>query len=263
MSRDSYKMTPCSDRPTTEQLRAELERISSKSHRGRRADRREQREVRKDRREDRREQRREQCEDRREQRRERKEIRRGHGKGFLRFLLILILLIAILIAAVVLIFPAFVVYGNSMAPALHEGDLVLAASDPFPGIGDLIAFRSGERVLIKRVIGCPGDSVEVQSDGSVLVNEERLSEPWALLTGDAAGELDYPVIIPEGGYFVLGDNRGSSVDSRYRVLGIVDESQLIGRLVIRLWPLNRIELLAPDAFQALLNSVNLNLPFGW
>jgi signal peptidase I len=211
MNPDTTPMVPDSDRPTAEQLRAELDRITRKSH----------------------------------------------GRGFLRFLLILLLLIAILAAAVLLLFPAFVVYGNSMAPALHEGDLVLAASDPYPGIGDLVAFRSGERVLIKRVVACPGDSVEVLDDGRVLVNGEKLSEPYALYTGDAGGEMDYPVTLPDGGYFVLGDNRGSSVDSRYRVLGIIDENQLLGRLVIRLWPLNRIELLVPDAFQALLHSVKL------
>ena len=209
MNPDSTEMMPGGDRPTAEQLRAELDRIT----------------------------------------------RKRPGRGFLRFLLILILLIAVLAAAVLLLFPAFVVYGNSMAPALHEGD-------QHPNTGDLVAFRSGERVLIKRVVACPGDVVEVQNDGRVILNGERLSEPYALLTGDAAGELDYPVTLPDGGYFVLGDNRGSSVDSRYRVLGIIDESQLLGRLVIRLWPLNRIELLAPDAFQALLHSVNLNLPFG-
>ena len=216
MNPDSTEMMLGGDRPTAEQLRAELDRITQKRR----------------------------------------------GRGFLRFLLILILLIAILTAAVLLLFPAFVVYGNSMAPALHEGDLVLAAADPHPNTGDLVAFRSGERVLIKRVVACPGDVVEVQNDGRAILNGERLSEPYALLTGDAAGELDYPVTLPDGGYFVLGDNRGSSVDSRYRVLGIIDESQLLGRLVIRLWPLNRIELLAPDAFQALLHSVSLNLPFG-
>ena len=219
MSPDPGSIVSSADRPTAEQLRAELDRISGKG-------------------------------------------KKGGGRGFLRFLLVLILLVAVLAAAVILLFPAFVVYGNSMAPALHEGDLVLAAADTSPDIGDLIAFRSGERVLIKRVVGCPGDSIEVQDDGRVLVNGEKLSEPYALLTGDAAGELDYPVTLPDGGYFVLGDNRGSSVDSRYRVLGVIDQDQLLGRLVIRLWPLNRIELLAPDAFQALLHSVKLpKLPF--
>ena len=141
MNPDSSQIAPGSDRPTAEQLRAELERITGKRR----------------------------------------------GRGFLRFLLVLLLLIAILLAAVILLFPAFVVYGNSMAPALHEGDLVLAAVDPYPEIGDLIAFRSGERVLIKRVVGCPGDSIEVLDDGAVRINGERLSEPWALLTGDSAG----------------------------------------------------------------------------
>ena len=219
MNSDPSPLVSSADRPTAEQLRAELDRISGKG-------------------------------------------KKGGGRGFLRFLLVLILLVAVLAAAVILLFPAFVVYGNSMAPALHEGDLVLAAADTSPDIGDLVAFRSGERVLIKRVVGCPGDSIEVQDDGRVLVNGEKLSEPYALLTGDAAGELDYPVTLPDGGYFVLGDNRGSSVDSRYRVLGVINQDQLLGRLVIRLWPLNRIELLAPDAFQALLHSVKLpKLPF--
>ena len=219
MNSDPSPLVSSADRPTAEQLRAELDRISGKG-------------------------------------------KKGGGRGFLRFLLVLILLVAVLAAAVILLFPAFVVSGNSMAPALHERELVLAAADTSPDIGDLVAFRSGERVLIKRVVGCPGDSIEVQDDGRVLVNGEKLSEPYALLTGDAAGELDYPVTLPDGGYFVLGDNRGSSVDSRYRVLGVIDQDQLLGRLVIRLWPPNRIELLAPDAFQALLHSVKLpKLPF--
>ena len=174
MNSDPSPLVSSADRPTAEQLRAELDRISGKG-------------------------------------------KKGGGRGFLRFLLVLILLVAVLAAAVILLFPAFVVYGNSMAPALHEGDLVLAAADTSPDIGDLVAFRSGERVLIKRVVGCPGDSIEVQDDGRVLVNGEKLSEPYALLTGDAAGELDYPVTLPDDGYFVLGDNRGSSVDSRLRI----------------------------------------------
>ena len=209
MNPDSTEMLPGGDRPTAEQLRAELDRITP--------------------------------------------TRRG--RGFLRFLLILILLIAVLAAAVLLLFPAFVVYGNSMAPALHEGDLVLAAADPHPNTGDLVAFRSGERVLIKRVVACPGDVVEVQNDGRVILNGERLSEPYALLTGDAAGELDYPVTLPDGGYFVLGDNRATSVDSRSRILGLIDAGKMQGKVFIRIWPLTRWKVFDPNFPQELLQSL--------
>ena len=98
MNSDSTSLVPLGDRPTSDQLRAELERIS----------------------------------------------RKRKGNGFFRFLLILVLVLALLVAAVLLLFPAFVVYGNSMAPTLHEGDLVIAATDSSPEIGDLVAFRSGE-----------------------------------------------------------------------------------------------------------------------
>lgn len=214
-----------SDRPTIEQLRAELTRISgggSRKEPGGSSGK-----------------------------------SRKKGRGFLRFLLILLLIAALLAAAAILLFPAFVVYGSSMVPALHEGDLVLAAATDAPARGDLVAFRSGERVLIKRVIGCPGDQIEVQDDGSVLINGERLKEPWAILNSDSAGELDYPVTLPEDGYFVMGDNRGSSVDSRFKVLGVINGGDMLGRLVLRVWPLSRISLLAPDAFPALLKSVRL------
>ena len=182
--------------------------------------------------------------------------RKGRGgRIVLRILLILVLIAALLIAALLLLYPSYVVYGGSMAPALEEGDLVIAASDRSPAVGDLVAFRSGERVLIKRVAGCPGDTVEVRDDGSVLLNGKALSEPWAILSPGSAGELDYPVTLPEDGYFLLGDNRQSSIDSRSRVLGVIDEDQLAGRLVLRLWPLNRVALLAPDALPSLLRSV--------
>ena len=201
------------DRPTTEQLRAELERISN----------------------------------------------RRTGRTALRVFLILLAVLAVLAVASVFLFPAFVIYGNSMAPALQEGDLVLAAPGTLPEIGDTVAFRSGERILIKRVVACPGDSVTVHEDGSVSVNGRKLDEPWAVLADGAAGELDYPVMLPDSGYFVLGDNRGASVDSRNRVLGVIDRSQLQGRLVVRLWPLNRVGALVDNAFPSMLQSLKLRL----
>ena len=184
-------------RPTTDQLRAELERLDHKKR----------------------------------------------GSVFGKILLILLLLVLIAAAVGIILLPGFVIYGNSMSPSLDEGDIVI--SWPYAEIdnGDLVAFRYGERVLVKRVIASSGDSVELLQDGSVLRNGFTLYEPYAALTEDPEDpEMQYPVTVPEGSYFVLGDNRGNSVDSRNSIIGFVSEDQMIGQISLQIWPLNRIRL---------------------
>ena len=184
-------------RPTTEQLRAELERLD----------------------------------------------RKRHGSVFGKVLLILLLLILITAALGVIFLPGFVIYGSSMSPSLDEGDIVI--SWPYSEIdnGDLVAFRYGERVLVKRVVGSAGDSLELKPDGSVRRNGFNLDEPYATFSADGeASDMDYPLTVPDGSYFVLGDNRGNSVDSRNSIIGFVTDDQMIGQISLQIWPLNKIRL---------------------
>ena len=96
---------------------------------------------------------------------------------------------------------------------------------------------------MKRVIALPDDNIVIDDDGYVYVNGELLSEPYVsdLSLGDC--DLDFPYTVPGDGYFVMGDKRSNSVDSRNSVIGVVTREDLIGKVFVRVWPLNRISLL--------------------
>ena len=129
------------------------------------------------------------------------------------------------------IFRAAGVHGDSMQPTLQSGDrLVLFSHFYTPQRGDVVVInRYTEESLIKRVIG---------ATGLVYVNGERLNEPY--ISGlTAPREMVGEVTVPEGCIFVLGDNRGISKDSRYREIGMVKVSDVVGRAIFRLWPITK------------------------
>lgn len=130
--------------------------------------------------------------------------------------------------------------GDSMSPALEAGEVVFLYQTKEIEKGDIVGFYYGGRILLKRVIGCGGDQIEMDRDGNVYVNGEPLAEPY--LTEKSLGKcnLVFPYQVPEGMLFVLGDNRPVSVDSRTRALGCVEESQIVGKAVFRAWPLERV-----------------------
>ena len=145
---------------------------------------------------------------------------------------------AILIAT--LWMPVLQIYGASMQPALGSGEIVAAVKNSAPRRGDVVAFYYNNKILVKRVIGCPGSWIDIDEAGTVYVDGQELSEPY--LTEKAKGEcsIELPYQVPDGRYFVMGDQRGTSVDSRSTVIGCVAEEQLIGRVVFRLWPVRAI-----------------------
>lgn len=134
------------------------------------------------------------------------------------------------------------VSSDSMSPTLQANDRVLASKSAYrfskPERGDLAVFKNSQKsgeITIKRVVGLPGDTVALE-DGRLSINGEPRKEPY---TDRRVEDSTFygPATVPEGHLFVLGDNRTNSVDSRF--LGPVPEGDLLGKVILRLWPLNR------------------------
>ena len=138
-----------------------------------------------------------------------------------------------------LFLPVLQVSGDSMNPTLEDKDILLLVKSDSMKTGDLCGFYWQNKLLLKRVIGQPGDVISMDEDGHVTVNSTVLDEPY--VDELALGECDirFPYQVPENRYFVLGDHRSVSIDSRSSVIGCVEKSQVVGRVFLRIWPLNR------------------------
>ena len=136
--------------------------------------------------------------------------------------------------------PVLQIYGTSMSPTLTNGEIVLSVKTGKPEQGDIIAFYYNNKILVKRVIAGAGQWVDIDEDGSVTVDGIPLDEPY--LTEKSLGNcnVQLPYQVPDGRWFVMGDHRSVSVDSRDRAVGCVSEEQVVGRLVFRIWPLKSI-----------------------
>lgn len=137
------------------------------------------------------------------------------------------------------VFPTFRIYGESMTPTLNEGDIVIATKPGNYKSGDLVAFSFNNKLLTKRVIAGPGDWVNIDADGNVSVNDQPLDEPYLQEGAKSLGQCDIslPYQVPENKYFVMGDRRSVSVDSRLTQVGSIPADQIVGKLSFRIWPL--------------------------
>lgn len=143
---------------------------------------------------------------------------------------------AVLVATLWL--PVLQIFGSSMSPTLQEGEIVVSVKVDEMEPGDIVAFYYGNKVLIKRYIAGPGSWVDIQEDGTILVDGEVLEEPY--LTQKAFGicDLELPYQVPEGTYFLVGDQRDTSVDSRHSSVGCIADDQIVGKIVYRVWPMD-------------------------
>lgn len=169
--------------------------------------------------------------------------RERNKKRFRRTILSTVFMLISAVAAALLVanfwLPVFEIYGKSMNPTLWEGDVVVSVKDSTIEQGDIIAFYHGNKLVIKRCIAVEGDVVNINSDGTIEVNDVPLEEPYITEHHDGGFDVEMPYQVPAARYFVLGDNRELSVDSRHTAMGCISDDQLVGRVVLRVWPIDR------------------------
>ena len=143
------------------------------------------------------------------------------------------------------------VNGHSMEPTLSHGDFVLLSRVGYwfgdPQKGDIIAFPFREEpseYYIKRIMATPGDVVDFQNN-RFMINGQEPDFGFEQIDVFSRGDISLPLTVGEGEFFVLGDNRNSSKDSRYQSVGPISERDMLGRVVVRFWPLDRIERFGP------------------
>jgi signal peptidase I len=175
------------------------------------------------------------------------------------FLVVVVVAVGVAVLLRAFVVQTFSIPSGSMMPTLHIGDRIVVDKLAYDlhgvGRGDIVVFSrppdedcAGPPVadLVKRVIGLPGETISLSGKGYVLINGRRLDETWLPTVKQGTTypgpsghsfSLDHPYKIPANHYFMMGDNRGDSCDSRF--WGPISKSLIVGKVDIRLWPLTR------------------------
>ena len=175
---------------------------------------------------------------------ERKRIRRGtyYRQALRGTISVLVVVAAVAVLITTLFLPILQISGDSMSPTLEHDEIVVLLKTKSFDRGDLIGFYYQGKILLKRVVALPEDEVAIDGEGNVYVNGELLEEPYVTEKELGDCDLEFPYKVPGTSYFVLGDRRSNSVDSRNSVIGSVEKEDIIGKVFIRVWPFSRMGL---------------------
>ena len=178
-----------------------------------------------------------------EQERKRLKYKKAYQKALTGTIYALLIVAACAVLIATLFLPVLQISGTSMEPTLIDGDIVLLIKNNQYERGELCSFAYENKYLVKRIIGIPGDVIEIDHDGTVYVNEEELDEPYVINKALGECDLEFPYQVPDGKYFFMGDQRSTSIDSRSSVIGCVSKDQIVGKVFLRIWPLGKISLI--------------------
>ncbi|MCQ2547640.1 MAG: signal peptidase I [Clostridia bacterium] len=179
-----------------------------------------------------------------------KKKKKSKGKAWLRDIIIAV----IIVAALLFFFRPVQNINQAMTPNFGDGDILIASRQTykllggFPSRGDVVAIKTGvdengkNEVIVKRVIGLPGEHVEIK-DGYVYINGSKLNEPYLAKEGETDAGLDGPSLyqVPAGKVFVMGDNRPLSIDSRNAAMGCIDVDDIVGQILVKVYPFKEIK----------------------
>ena len=171
---------------------------------------------------------------------EREKYKKRYRKALMSTIYSLIIVAAVAVLIATLALPVMEISGSSMEPTLNDKEIVLLMKTTKFKESELICFSYQNKLLIKRVIGKAGDSIKFVELGFVYVIGQAIVEPY--VTDRALGECDlkFPYIVPENHYFVMGDPRSTSIDSRSSVIGAINKDQIVGKIMFRIWPFDKV-----------------------
>lgn len=153
------------------------------------------------------------------------------------YTLVIVAAVATLIAT--LMMPVLKISGSSMYPTFKEGEIVVSLKTKNLQTGDVVAFYHGNKILVKRVIAGAGKWINITEDGTVYIDGMILKETYVNDFALGESNIEFPYQVPDGHWFVLGDKRSISVDSRNSEIGSVSQEEIVGKILFRVWPLNK------------------------
>ena len=151
---------------------------------------------------------------------------------------VMLLIAAASVFIALILCPVIKVSGSGMEPTYQSGDIIVLFNAKDYAAGELVCISHQNKLLVKRVIATAGETVSIDENGNVSVGGMLLDEPYVVNKSLGECDIEFPYVVPEGSYFVMGDRRDTSVDSRSTLVGSVDEKDILGKVLLKVWPID-------------------------